>query len=238
VNSNEDNEFGMTTTVRRKVAGVFLGFFYGGSVVNGVDLGIDFVLNGQTSLSEWPLVGAVVIVIASSLAAFLAAYSSQVLVAGLLSLVSVLSLFLFTSGTNNLTASAAIVGGAVGVGLAIYASRLPLPLADLENARLFGVRWSHWLWLWLPWQYVVANFVWFLVPLSLLGNATPSAWDLFRDLIKTPFLLVLLGYSVVEALNSIRQEARWSRGHAALKFLGWFLLFPVVVNVMRIFGFL
>jgi len=228
----------MTTTLRRKIAAAFLGFFYGGSVVNGVNKGIDFVLNGQTTLIEWPVLAGIVVIIASGLAAFLAAYSSQALFIGLFSLVSVLLLFLFTSGTSNLTTSAVIIGGAVGVGLAIYGSRLPLPIADLEHGRLFGVCWTHWLWLWLPWQYVVANVVWFLVPPSLLGNATPSAWDLFRDLIKTPVLLVLLGYSVVEALKSIRQDAPWSRGSATLKFLGWFLLFPVVVNLMRIFGFL
>jgi hypothetical protein len=232
----------MTTTFRRKIAATFLGFFYGGSVVNGVDKGIDFVLNGQTSL-DWPVLAGLVIIVASGLAAFLAAYSSQALVTGLFSLVSVLLLFLagilFTSDSDmsNLITSV-IIGGAVGVGLAIYGSRMPLPIGDLENARLFGVCWTHWLWLWLPWQYVVANVVWFLNTPSLLGNATPSAWDVFRDLIKAPVLLVLLGYSVVEALNSIRQDAPWSRGRAALKFLGWFLLFPVVVNLMRIFGFL
>jgi len=228
----------MTTSLRRKISAVFLGFFYGGSVVNGVERGIDFVLKGETGLSGWPFVGAVVGVAASGLAAFLAAYSSQSLGAGLLSLASVLPLFLLSSGTRDLSVFAAIVAGAVGIGLAIYAARLPLPAADVEKGRLFGVRWGHWLWLWLPWQYVVANAVWFVVPPSLLGKAAPSGWELFGDVIKTPVMLVLLGYSVVEALNSIRQEAPWSRGQAALRFLGWFLLFPIVVNLMRIVGFL
>lgn len=228
----------MTTSLRRKISAVFLGFFYGGSVVNGVEQGIDFVLKGEAGLSDWPIVGGLIGVAACGLAAFLAAYSSQSLGSGLLSLGSVLPLFLFSYGTTDLSVFAAIVAGVVGIGLAIYATRLPLPTADVEKGRLFGVRWGHWLWLWLLWQSVVADVVWFVVPPSLLGKATPSGWDLFGDVIKTPVMLVLLGYSVVEALNSIRQEAPWSRGQAALRFLGWFLLFPIVVNLMRIFGFL
>ncbi len=51
-------------------------------------------------------------------------------------------------------------------------------------------------------------------------------------------MLILLGYSVVQALNSIRDEAPWSRGQAVLRFLGWLILFPIAVNLMRIFGFL
>lgn len=229
------------TSFRRKISAVLLGFFYGGSVVNGIDRGLDFVLNRETDLSEWPVVGAFVGVAASGLAAFLAAYSAQFLGSGLLSLAFLFPLSLlplFLSGTKDLGVFAAIVGAVIGIGLGIYATRLPLPAADVENRCLFGVRWGHWLWLWLPWQLVVSNVVWFVLPPPLLGKATPLVWHLSGEVIKIPVMLLLLGYSVVKALNSIRHEAPWPRGQAALRFLGWFLLFPIVVNLMRFVGFL
>ena len=237
----------LPTSFRRKISAVLLGIVYGGSVVNGVHRGMDFVLKSETGLSEWPVVAALVSIAASGLAAFLAAYSAQFLGSGLLSLGFLLPLSLlplFLSDAKDLGVFAAIVGAIIGIGFGIYATRLPLAAADVEKGRLFGVRWGHWLWLWLPWQLSISNVVWFVAPLSLLGKPTPWVWDLSSvwalsgDVIRTPVTLLLLGYSMVKALDSIRHDAPWSRGQAALRFLGWFLLFPIVVNLIRFGGFL
>lgn len=225
------------TSFRRKISAVLLGICYGGSIVNGIEQGINFVLKSETGLSEFPVLGALVGIVASGLGAFLAAYSAQSSWPWVLSLASLLPLVLFSSGTKDLGVLATIAGAAIGIGLGIYATRLPLPAADVENGRLFGIRWGHWLWLWLPWQAVVSNVVWFVLP-PLLGEAKPSGWDLFNHFLRAPVMLILLGYSVVQALNSIRDEAPWSRGQAVLRFLGWLILFPIAVNLMRIFGFL
>lgn len=69
----------ITISHARKVLAVFLGFFYGGSLVNGVARGIDFVFRTETGLRAWPVLEASVGVAAVSLASFLAAYNPSVL---------------------------------------------------------------------------------------------------------------------------------------------------------------
>ena len=47
-NSHEDNTLPLATgpiSGHRKIAAILLGFFYGGSLVNGVEEGLEFVLN-------------------------------------------------------------------------------------------------------------------------------------------------------------------------------------------------
>lgn len=157
----------------------------------------------------------------------------------------VLPFFLISSGSEDLRVFAAIVSGVVGVNLAILGTRHRLPVSDVEKGLLFGVRWGHYLWLWLPWQYVIANAVWLVIPPFFSAGPTPAGWEIIAEIVlslvvnfKMLIILLFLGYSAVEAFNCLRHDAPWTRGEAALRFIGWFLLAPIVLNMARVFGFL
>lgn len=86
----------MTTTFRRKCASVFLGFFYGGSLANGIEQGSEFVLGGDSTVTGWPVLITVEIACSAGLAAFLAAHSSQSIGTGLAASATILPFFLVT----------------------------------------------------------------------------------------------------------------------------------------------
>jgi hypothetical protein len=228
----------VTTTFRRKVVSVFLGFFYGGSLANGIARGSDFVLRSDDTLTGRPVLTTLVMVSSAGLAAFLGSHSSKSVGTGIVACATILPFFLLTTGSRNLNILGATVGAALGVGLAVYGSRISVPAKDIERARLFGVRWPHWLWLWLPWQGVVANGVWLAYPLSLLGTSKPPLWTLVGDVVKIPIMLGLLALSVLKAVECIREDAPLSRFQATIRFVGWFLLFPILVNLLRVLDFL
>ncbi len=228
----------VTTTFLRKVVSVVLGFFYGGSLANGIARGSDFVLGTEDTLIVQPVLTTFVMVGSAGLAAFLGSHSSQSVGPGIVACATILPFILMTTGSGNLNMLGAAAGAALGVGLAVYGSRIPVATKDIERARLFGVRWPHWLWLWLPWQGVVANSVWLAYPLSLLGASKPDLWTLVGDVAKIPVMLGLLTLSVLKGLESIREDAPLSRFQAAIRFVGWFLLFPILVNLLRVLDIL
>lgn len=222
-----------TTTLRRKLSAVIFGYVYGGSLLGSVERGLDYTLGGGAGLNPWPVAKALGGVLSIGLAAFLAAYVSRALAPGVVAAVLSLPVFLFFSGSDDLRIFAALVGVALGCGLAAYAPRLPASTEDIAKGRLFGVRWPHYLWLWFPWQVLLMNAVWLSVPSTLLKPGPHSGWDIFQDVGKIPVVLVMLGCTWGLALQSIGQDAPWSRAQSVLRFLGWTLLAPLFLNFFK-----
>lgn len=234
----DENARAAATTLRRKIAAILLGFFYGGSVVNGIEKGLDYVFRTDTGLSGWPVLEVVMCLAAVGAASFLAAYSSQSLATGCIAGGTSLAVIVMTPGRTEGHVVVAVLGGVAAIAFALFGVRFPLSTEDLRAGRLFGVQWAHWLWLWFPWQLAVANALWLVYPPTLLAGEGPSVGALLADLVKAPIALALLAYSVLRALASIRQDAPYSRLHSGLLFLGWFLLFPIIINLLRVFRLL
>lgn len=225
----------------RKIASIFLGFFYGGSLLNGVENGLEFVTqaNDEYVLGQWPIAEAVVRVAAGGLGAFLTAYSAQsasfgVWAGGIFALaIILLSFFVLDELPSTLSWITVLSVVSVSFPAASYGQKFPLPAEDARSGRLFGVSWKHWLWLWFPWQLMIANAVWVAYPASLqLGK--PSVLVIAWELLKAPISIVLVGYGVVKALESIREDAPYTRAQALGWFLFWLLIFPILVNLLRL----
>jgi hypothetical protein len=140
-------------------------------------------------------------------------------------------------GDTSLSSAAALIATAVGVAAAQYGRKLPLYAGDLATGRLFGVTWKHWLWLWLPWQYAVANAMWLGCPLSGLLGTDVGKLTLLREILQAPIAIALLACGWCNAVGSLRADLQLTRRQAAFRFLGWWLLFPMFINVMRLLGF-
>lgn len=227
-----------TVTVRRQLGSIILGICYGGSLINGFDRGLDFVLKEEYVSVQLPWVEAAVQVLSGTLAAFLAAYSARSTVYGIAAggIVSAIILSLnpliLDEQISLVRWFAAALVIVTSLPAAFYGTKLPLEVGDTRYGRLFGVSWKHWLWLWFPWQLMIANAVWVAYPASLQLGIPPGlgiVWELF----KAPVSIVLVGYGVVNALESIREDAPYTRIQALGRFLFWFLIFPILVNLLR-----
>lgn len=219
----------MTTTVRRKASSVLLGFFYGGSIVNGVEHGVGLFLPVSHGLADWPTLAPLTRLCASVLAAFLAGYSAQSIAPGLLACASVLPAFFLP--WSKLTIPVSLLAAIAGVGVSAVAARRPLPEADLSHGRLFGVSWKHWLWLWLPWQLIVAQGVWLTWPtrgFSMEPAHTPIATGVLRF----PIAVGVVCWIVSQGLSSLRVDAPYSRLGSALRFAGWTVLCPPLMRYL------
>ncbi|MBC8458470.1 MAG: hypothetical protein H8D67_10795 [Deltaproteobacteria bacterium] len=231
------------TSTRRKFASVLFGIFYGGSLVNGIDFGLEYVLDVEDSvIGQWPLVEIAIQIAGVMLGAFLAAYSAQSFLTGMLTggimsvILMALVAFLHQAGTF-FSCIVVVLGLGVTIPVVFYGTKLTLSTEDLSTGRLFGVSWKHWLWLWLPWQGMIANAVWLSYPASLLAGEKTGIRMLVFDVVKAPTCLVLLAYAVLKALKSIRADSPYSRLQSALMFIGWVVLFPILINIGRIFLF-
>jgi hypothetical protein len=67
-------------------------------------------------------------------------------------------------------------------------------------------------------------------------NKAPGTARIAFDILRAPLYVSMIGYGSLKAVGSLRKDAPFTRLQAALRFLGWFLLFPVVVNVLRLLG--
>lgn len=154
-------------TILRRLSAVPLGVFYGGSFVNGIIKGLAYVTESSGySLSQWPAVEFSTNLVATMLMGFFSSYSSRSALIGIIasgigaSIVYFLPQETLFLPANYWSASALILS----VPGTLYGRSLPLPMEDLPTGRLLGVDWKHWLWLWLPWQYVIADSVWLGTP--------------------------------------------------------------------------
>lgn len=68
----------------RKLASVLYGFIYGGSLLNGVELGLEHVLHTDDTylLGQWPVVETTVYVASGALAGLLGSYSARSIISG------------------------------------------------------------------------------------------------------------------------------------------------------------
>jgi len=217
-----------------------LGIVYGGALDTGVQNGIDFVTGEDQLLLDWPLVTLGLGLVGALIAAFLAAYSAQCfwggVVSGSLLATAYLVLFGFTEGLSQyLWVTIPLAVGASAIA-AHYGRQLPIPDSDLASGRLFDINWKHWLWLWLPIELMLENGVWLAYPISLLAGVEISPLRLAYEIIRTPVILVVLGYGCFKAFESITEKAGHTRWQAAAFFLFWLLIFPSLLNLLRIFG--
>ena len=227
-------------SLRRKIASVVLGIVYGGALDTGVSLGIDFVTGEDQLLLDWPLVTLGLGLVGALIAAFLAAYSAQSFLGGVVSgsLLATAYLVLFGLTEGLWQYFWATIPLAVGVSAiaAHYGRQLPIPDSDLASGRLFDINWKHWLWLWLPLEYMIENGVWLAYPISLLAGLEISPLRLAYEIIRTPVILVVLGYGCFKAFESITEKAGYGRLQAGTRFLFWFFIFPSLLNLLRLFG--
>jgi hypothetical protein len=224
---------------RRKVASVIFGFFYGGTFINGISTGLDYVLRGEEySLGQWPLAEAGVLLISVVLAGLSAAYVARSLLPGIIASATTSALFFFLlSQINQSFYYLPFIFFLFSIPAAFYGKVLPVQEEDIRLGLVFGVSWKHWLWLWLPWQGMIADAVWLIYPVSLLAGEKPGIRMLVSDVVKAPICLALLAYAVMRALESIRADSPYSRLQSALRFIGWVVLFPLLINIGRIFLF-
>jgi hypothetical protein len=211
---------------RRILGAIVLGFFYGGSIYNGVDRGIDYLTRGQYRLYDLPAFDMSAMALSSVLGGALAAYCGRRVWVGVLSMLPIAALraLLGALGSDHMIYGTAITIAA-GVAGAIFGARgEPWP-SDLEMGTFLGVRWGHWLWLWLPFQFSVANAVWL---------AYPASSQFVREILTAPVILVIFAYTLAKALDALavaHEAPRWQR---ALRFLGWWLLAPVGLNLLHL----
>lgn len=223
------------TTTRRKLSAILLGLFYGGSFVNGIALGLNYVARSEDFLSEWPIVESGTSLISVGLMGLFAAYSARSASSGIIASAIGAAVFFFLPfqsafGRHYLC----LLFFLLGVGGTFYGRTLPISAEDLQAGRLFGVDWKHWLWLWLPWQYVIANAVWLGTPAVLLLSREITILRLLSDAVKSLISVAAVGYATLKGLSSIREDSPLSRLQSAGRFLLWFLVLPVVANLWRL----
>ena len=231
----------------RELGAIFFGFFYGGALLSGTELGLEHVLHRDDTylLDEWPTVEAALHVASGGLAGLLASYSARSVVSGIGAsvLVSISALAAQTGLFQEpIDFTVWVIAGlALGVGTAAakLSSRFPTYPEeiekDIEHRSVFGIAWKHWLWLWLPWQLVVANVLWIAYPISLQLGIKVSTFFLIKEILKAPAFIGLLAWGSYKALESIRMDSEFTRLQSCLRFVAWFLLFPIAVNLLRLF---
>lgn len=157
----------------RSFASILLGTIYGMSVWKGFELGLEYVLQENDSgLLEWPLIYAAVRGSAGGAGAFLAAYSAQSAIYGIIAAALICA---DTIGVHLLEpelldgymlAITLVLTTVLSLASAFYGSKLPLGNEDAIRGLFLGVSWKHWLWLWIPFFLMIANAVWAVVSLS------------------------------------------------------------------------
>jgi len=230
-----------TIFVRRMVGGAVFGLAYGGAFVNGINSGVGYVSQNQDySVGDTLYVGLVVYWVSIVLTGLLAGYVARSVTVGSLAatvssalLVVAPRLLFFEDVPNDALLwsafATALTGGAVAASLA---SRWKVEPNDIEMGRVFGVSWRHWLWLWLPFQYVVANAVWLGTPRFILLRS--SILFAVTDMVGSVIGVCAVVYAGYRALGKLRVDAPVTRLQAAVQFLGWFLIVPILVNIWRL----
>ena len=225
-------------TTRRKISAILLGLFYGGSFINGADIGLSYVAASEDcSICQLPWVKFGTHLISVFLMGLFSSYSSRTTVSGVITsgIGAVVIFFLPRQQAFLEPQYLSLIFFGLSIPGAIYGKSLPVSTDDLYSGRLFGVDWKHWLWLWLPWQYMIANGVWLGTPAVLLVKGGITILRLLSDVIKSLICLGLLVYATIKALESIRTDSPLSRLRSTGIFILWFLVLPVVANLWRLF---
>jgi hypothetical protein len=226
---------------RRKLASIVLGVVYGECVIKGIERGLEFVHGvDDLTLHDYPYVYGPVWFASVGLAGFLATYSSRSLhvgaiAAGIASALSLVDCALGGyKGDSSLRYLAALLMCGVGVILGSLAFRLQVPSRNLATGRLFDISWWHWIWLFIPWQWKIAEGVWLAYPIVLLGERQGAWPTLMLQVIRAPVYLIFLAWTWTKALKALQAETPLTRKQSALRFLAWAMVAPIVVNIVRL----
>lgn len=225
----------------RAFGALLFGLAYGGGVVNGVDRGLAYVSgNLDYSVLATPDTGLALYWASTVLIGLFAGYVGRSVTLGGLAaafsaaLLLLIPRFLFVESlpSSTLLFAASTTGFVAGVIAAAVGSRLPVEPSDIERGRVLGVSWGHWLWLWLPWQYVISNAVWLGTPKFVLtgDDFVYGLADIPRSVIGAGVIL----FAGWMALRSLRTDAGTSRPRSAVLFVAWFLVAPILVNLWRL----
>ena len=229
-------------SIRRAIGGGLFGLAYGGGLVNGVNTGLGYVSqSSEYSVGHTPYLGLVVYWLSTVLMGLLAGYVGRSIIAGGIAaaiggvlLVAAPRMFFFEAiprFTILLTAAATAV--AAGTAVAAWGHRFKVEPQDMDFGRVLGVSWKHWLWLWLPWQYVISNIIWLGTPrFILIGGPWGAA---ITDIVKSAIGVCAVTYAGYMALRILRAEAKITRRQSAVQFVGRFLVVPILVNLWRFF---
>lgn len=223
---------------RRQAAAVVFGLAYGGAFVNGVYKGLAYALRiDEDALVDSPILTLVVEVFAAVAISFLAGYVSRRVIVGIVAgalgstlILSMPTIFSVTGDPPSGRWTGAALAFALAVPAAFYSSRCPVEEDDISKGRVIGVSWRHWLWLWLPWQYMVANAVWLGTPRFLVLGI--GGWVL-SDILRSGIAAGVAVLATFKAVQAIREDAPLTRTQAFVRFVGWFLLVPILVNLWR-----
>jgi len=224
-------------TTRRKISAILLGLFYGGSFINGADIGLSYVAASEDcSICQLPWVEFGTHLISVFLMGLFSSYSSRSPVSGVITsgIGAVVIFFLPRQQAFLEPQYLSSIFFGLSIPGAIYGKSLPVSTDDLYSGGLFGVDWKHWLWLWLPWQYMIANAVWLGTPAVQLLGEKVTALRLLSDIAKSLICVAALGYATVKALGSIRHDSQLSRLWSVGMFLFWFFALPVLANLWRL----
>ena len=229
-------------SIRRSVGAVLFGLAYGGGLVNGVNTGVGYVSqNSEYSVGGTPYLGLAVYSCSTALMGLFAGYVGRSTLVGGIAAAMGAALFValprmfFPEALPQLTnlAIAGTAAFAAGIAAAAWGRRFEVEPQDIQGGRVLGVSWKHWLWLWLPFQYVIANAVWLGTPrFILLGGAPGSA---VADTLKSALGVCAVVCAGCMAIRTLRADAKISRLQAAGQFLGWFMVVPILANLWRLF---
>lgn len=71
--------------------------------------------------------------------------------------------------------------------------------------------------------------------MSLQRGIEVGAFILIKEILKAPTSIALVVWGSYKALESIRIDSELTRLQSCLRFLAWVLLFPIAVNLLRLF---
>jgi hypothetical protein len=237
-------------TKRRKLAGFLFGLVYGASLFNGYCRGLAFPTgnmgNADFSVYDWPkllLAGYWVVVIVMGLLAGYVGRSTtsgtatSVVGAALFVAPRLISLDAFPSLMTNgqVVTTLAITSSAIGAVVALWSSQAPAFASDLNSGRVLNVSWKHWLWLWIPWEYMIINAFWLGTPHFIETGDRAGVINAIEQSGSSLAGACGVTYAGFRALQCIRADSPLTRWQAAVRFTLWFALVPVLVNLWRLF---
>lgn len=238
-------------TKRRKLAGLLFGLVYGASLFIGYCRGLQYptgnVGDADFSVYNWPKLLLAGYWLSVVLMGLLAGYVARSTFSGIaasaigsmLFLVPprLISLYAFPQLMTNAQAVTilAVSSFAVGTLLASWSSQIPASLPDLNFGRVFDVPWKHWLWLWIPWYYLIIDLFWIGTPFFVVTGHRPGVISAIEQTGSSILAVCALPYVGFRALQCLRADVPLTRWQAALRFALWFTVVPVLVNLLRLF---
>jgi hypothetical protein len=213
-----------SVTTWRKFSAILLGLCYGAFFAGGISMGFNSVSQSVESvnwLANSPIAQIILIGMSIAVMGFLAAHSARSVTIGIITSAAGSAIYLLLPGRR----VQFLLFMLVGVGGSWLGKSLPIAKDDLTGGRLFGVDWKHWLWLWLPLNFMGGSAVWLCAPGFILAGSefsSVSYVDLITDVLRAVIAGSFVGYAAIKALRSIRNDVPFSRRQSAMRFILWF----------------